>query len=66
MDFAALQRKLVLMLTLVGVSTVACAAAMFIGIRYDLPLVSGAGVVLLLAGFAAQIWFIMAFRKAKS
>jgi hypothetical protein len=60
MDVAGLQRKLVIMLTLVGVCTLACAGSLFAGIRYHQPLLTGLGVVVLLVGFAAQIWFISA------
>jgi hypothetical protein len=58
MDVAALQKKLILMLTLVGVCTLACAGALFAGIRYHQPLLTAVGVVALLVGFGAQIWFI--------
>ncbi len=63
MDHAALQRRLIIMLTLVGVCTLACAGAMFGGIRYNIPWLSAVGVVMLIAGFAAQIWFISAFAR---
>jgi hypothetical protein len=58
MDVQAMQRKLMLMLTIVGVCTLACAGALFGGIHYHQPLLTAAGVTALLVGFGVQIWFI--------
>ena len=58
MDVVSLQKKMVLMLAVVGVCTLACAAALFVGIRYDQPLLTAVGVAALLVGFGVQIWFI--------
>jgi hypothetical protein len=58
MDVVSLQKKMVLMLAVVGVCTLACAAALFVGIRYNQPLLTAAGVAALVVGFGVQIWFI--------
>lgn len=58
MDVAALQRKMIVMLAVVGVCTLACAGALFAGIRYHNAALTLAGVAALIVGFAAQVWFI--------
>jgi hypothetical protein len=63
MDVAALQKKLILMLALVGVCTLACAGALFAGVRYHQPLLTAAGVAALVIGFGVQIWFISAVAR---
>jgi protein-S-isoprenylcysteine O-methyltransferase Ste14 len=60
MDFLALQKKLIVMLALVGVCAIGCAGALFAGIHYHQPILTGLGIVALLVGFAVQIWFISA------
>lgn len=65
MDLAAMQRKLGVMLTIVGVCTLGCVAALFFGIRDDNAVLTGLGFAMLAIGFAAQVWFISAFRKPK-
>ena len=58
MDVVGLQKKMMLMLAIVGVCTFGCAAALFVGIRYDQPLLTAAGAAALVVGFGVQIWFI--------
>jgi hypothetical protein len=60
MDVAGLQRKMFVMLTVVGLCTLGCAGALFAGIRYHQPMLTAAGVAALIVGFAVQIWFISA------
>jgi hypothetical protein len=63
MDVGALQKKLMLMLAVVGVSTLACAAALFAGIRYHNNALTVVGVAALVVGFGVQIWFISAVAR---
>lgn len=58
MDVVGLQKKMVVMLAVVGVCTLGCAAALFAGIRYNQPLLTALGVAAVVVGFAVQIWFI--------
>ncbi|MEI7931698.1 MAG: hypothetical protein WCI21_01385 [Alphaproteobacteria bacterium] len=63
MNLAAQKKRMTTMFAINGVCLILAMAAVFVAIRNDVAWLWGVFTVLLIAGFGAQIWFMLGFIK---